>query len=99
MSGSDEGRWDQHATYDDMKLLISDNSPYLFDFDAPTVPAYERRCPVTGRLLWTVWCKHCERWHWPGEGHREAHYQDSRSPYEATGYNLAHAGGDDGTTE
>ena len=65
--------------------------PYFLDLDAPTVPAYERRYPVTDRLLWTVWCKHCERWHWhgPGEGHWEAHCQDSRNPYEITEYNLA----------
>ena len=70
MFRSAEDTWDQPATYNDMKLLISGSLLYFLDLDAPTVPAYERRYPVTDRLLWTVWCKHCERWHWhgPGEG-------------------------------
>ena len=41
-----------------------------------------------------MWCKHCKKWHRHGaaEGHREAHCNDSASPYWKTGYNLAYAG-------
>ena len=69
-----------------MKVPISDCR--VIDLDAPTLPAYEARiavprCGSSGR-----------KWHRHGaaEGHREAHCQDSRSPYWKTGYNLAYAG-------
>ncbi len=53
--------------------------------DAPTLPPEE----LISR--WRVWCRHCEAWyfHGPAEGHREAHCQDSSSPYWRSGYNLA----------
>ena len=72
------------------KIIISELPPYFFDLDAPTLPAVPDECPVTGRPLWRVWCTYCGVYHWhgPGEGHREAHCHDPRSPYERTGYNL-----------
>ena len=70
-----------------MKSVVSDAPPYFIDVSAPVSGAL----PVTvdGRVLWRVWCKHCERYHYhgPGEGHREAHCQ-TLTPYSATGYNL-----------
>ena len=86
-----------------MKVPISEYA--LIDLDAPVLAAYE--ASIKGSVRWLVWCKHCGEWHGhgPTEGHREAHCQDSRSPYWKTGYNLAYAGkwqklprGNDGTT-
>jgi hypothetical protein len=72
-----------------MKVPISDCQ--LIDFDAPVLPAYETL--LDGSTYWVVWCKHCKKWHrhGPAEGHREAHCNDSASPYWKTGYNLAYA--------
>jgi hypothetical protein len=49
---------------------------------------------MDGSRYWLVWCKYCRKWHrhGPAEGHREAHCNDSESPYWSTGYNLAWAG-------
>ncbi len=73
-----------------MKVPISEFD--VIDLDAPVLPAYE--VVVKGAVRWIVWCKHCKNWHEHGpiEGHREAHCQDSRSPYWKHGYNLAYAG-------
>jgi hypothetical protein len=73
-----------------MKVPISENE--VVDLEAPVLPAYES--VVTGVAHWLVWCKYCKTWHSHGavEGHREAHCQDSNSPYWRTGYNLAFAG-------
>ena len=73
-----------------MKVPISDFS--VIDLDAPVLPAYE--AVVNGSTYWVVWCRHCRKWHrhGPAEGHREAHCQDSSSPYWKHGYNLALAG-------
>jgi hypothetical protein len=73
-----------------MKIPI--NECAVIDLGAPVLPAYEA---VVGRTVcWLVWCEHCREWHehGPAEGHREAHCQDSSSPYWTTGYNLAYAG-------
>ena len=72
-----------------MKVPISDTA--VIDLDAPVLPAYKARI---GTVRWLVWCKHCQVWHQhgPAEGHREAHCNDSASPYWRTGYNLAYAG-------
>ena len=73
-----------------MKVPISECA--LIDLDAPTLPAYEVKSKAD--VHWVVWCKHCRMWHRHGaaEGHREAHCEDSSSPYWKTGYNLAYAG-------
>ncbi len=73
-----------------MKVPISESA--LIDLDAPVLPAYE--ILVDGVQHWMVWCKHCRTWHRHGaaEGHREAHCEDSSSPYWKQGYNLAFAG-------
>ena len=73
-----------------MKVPISEFN--LIDLDAPVLPAYEAE--IGGSTHWLVWCKHCNKWHRHGaaEGHREAHCNDSSSPYWKTGYNLAYAG-------
>ena len=73
-----------------MKVPISESA--LIDLEAPVLPAYE--VLVDGVTHWVVWCRHCSEWHrhGPAEGHREAHCQDSRSPYWKRGYNLAFAG-------
>lgn len=73
-----------------MKVPISASA--LIDLDAPVLPAYE--AVIKGSLRWLVWCKHCREWHThgPAEGHREAHCNDSNSPYVKRGYNLAYAG-------
>jgi hypothetical protein len=73
-----------------MKVPISENE--VVDLEAPVLPAYE--AVVRGATRGVVWCKYCEKWHSHGaaEGHREAHCQDSNSPYWRTGYNLAFAG-------
>jgi hypothetical protein len=70
-----------------MKVPISEFD--VIDLDAPVLSAYE--VVVNGAVRWIVWCKHCMDWHnhGPAEGHREAHCQDSRSPYWKQGYNLA----------
>jgi hypothetical protein len=73
-----------------MKVPISDY--HLVDLDAPVLAAYEA---VIGDVTcWIVWCRHCGKWHRHGaaEGHREAHCDDSASPYWQTGYNLAYVG-------
>ncbi len=46
---------------------------------------------VDGVTKYSVWCKHCQVWHFHGpmEGHRIAHCTDRASPYWKTGYNLA----------
>ena len=64
----------------------------LIDIDAPMLAAYE--VVTLGVKRWMVRCNHCERWHRPGaaEGHREAHCNDSVSPYWKTGCNLVYAG-------
>jgi len=71
-----------------MKIVISDTPPYFIAPDAPVLGAVP--VPVDGRVLWRVWCKHCERHHYhgPGAGHREAHCQ-TPMPYSDSGYNLA----------
>ncbi len=73
-----------------MKVPISDYA--VINLDAPVLPAYE--CFVSGSVYWLVWCKHCSKWHrhGPAEGHREAHCNDSESPYWRVGYNLAYVG-------
>ena len=76
------------------KIVISETPPYFLDLDAPTLGAKE--VEEHGVKVWLVWCKHCVRWHahGPGEGHRVAHCK-RRTPYTATGYNLALATRDD----
>ena len=72
-----------------MKVPISD---YLcLDLDAPVLPA--EQVEVDGRILWRVWYKHCEEYHYhgPAPGHRIAHCQRPGSPYDECGYNLARA--------
>ena len=66
---------------------------HLHDTDAPTLPAYDMTDSM-GRVLWGVWCCRCEAWHWHGAqpGHRIAHCRVPGSPYEASGYNIEHAG-------
>jgi hypothetical protein len=73
-----------------MKVPISDHD--RIDLDTPVLPAYE--AVIKGVTRWLVWCKHCRIWHRHGaaEGHREAHCQDSSSPYWKSGYNLAFGG-------
>lgn len=73
-----------------MKVPISEC--HFIDLDAPTLPAYQAR--IRGVTHWVVWCKHRRKWHRHGaaEGHREAHCQDTGSPYWKQGYNLAYAG-------
>lgn len=73
-----------------MKVPIDDFA--VIDLDAPVLPAYDAR--IGGVVRWMVWCEHCRNWHRHGaaEGHREAHCQDSNSPYWRQGYNLAYAG-------
>ena len=73
-----------------MRVPISDS--HAIDLDAPTLSAYE--AAINGVSCWVVWCKHCRKFHRHGaaEGHREAHCNDSTSPYWKTGYNLAYAG-------
>ena len=62
-----------------MKVPISDTA--VIDLEAPVLLAYRVRIGQTVR--WLAWCKHCQIWHQygPGEGHREAHCNDSASPY------------------
>jgi hypothetical protein len=62
-----------------MKVPI--NAVACIDFDAPTLPTEE--VVIGGVTRWRVWCRHCTSWHYHGlaEGHREAHCQDSSSPY------------------
>jgi len=71
-----------------VKVPISEH--FVIDLDAPTLAAHEH-LDGDGRVLWGVWCRHCQQQHWhgPGEGHRIAHCQDPASPYATTGYNLA----------
>ena len=73
-----------------MKVPISDYA--VLDLEAPVRPAYE--CSISGSVYWLVWCRYCGKWHrhGPAEGHREAHCNDSESPYWRVGYNLAYAG-------
>ena len=73
-----------------MKVPINDVN--CIDLDAPTLPAWEKI--IGGTTRWLVWCRYCKvsHHHGPGEGHREAHCNDPRSPYWKTGYNLALAG-------
>ena len=75
-----------------MKIVISDTPPYFLDLDAPTLPAHEHT-DDDSQVMWGVWCRHCDQWHWhgPGEGHRLAHCQKA-TPYQPAGYNLADAG-------
>ena len=77
-----------------MKVPISEFA--VIDLDAPVLPAYE--AGVEGVTHWVVWCKHCRKWHRHGaaEGHREAHCQDSSSPYWKQGYNLRMRGSGSG---
>ena len=73
-----------------MRVPISDC--HVIDLDAPTLSAYE--VVINGVSCWVIWCKHCRKLHRHGaaEGHREAHCDDSTSPYWKSGYNLAYAG-------
>jgi hypothetical protein len=73
-----------------MKVPINETA--VIDLEAPVLPAYD--AVIKGSIRWQVWCKYCACWHehGPGEGHREAHCNDSASPYWRTGYNLAYAG-------
>jgi hypothetical protein len=73
-----------------MKVPIDDYA--CIDLDAPVLPACETIS--NGSVRWLVWCDHCDVYHrhGPAEGHREAHCNDSASPYWNTGYNLALAG-------
>ena len=73
-----------------MKVPISEFE--IIDLDAPVLSAYE--AVINGSTHWLVWCRYCQKWHRHGaaEGHREAHCNDSNSPYWKTGYNLAFAG-------
>ena len=70
-----------------MKVPISQSA--LIDLDASVLPAYE--ISIKGA---TKWIEHCGQWHQhgPAEGHREAHCEDSGSPYWKRRYNLAFAG-------
>jgi hypothetical protein len=65
------------------------NQVACISLDASTLPAEE--IVVRGVTRWRVWCRYCRAWHYhgPAEGHREAHCQDSSSPYWRSGYNLA----------
>lgn len=62
----------------------------VLNLDAPTLPA-EAITDDDGHILWRVWCKHCNNWHFhgPGDGHRLAHCTDPASPYLKQGYNLS----------
>jgi hypothetical protein len=73
-----------------MKVPIAESA--VIDLEAPVLPAYETE--IEGVKRWMVWCKHCQRWHRHGaaEGHREAHCNDSASPYWKSGYNLVFGG-------
>ena len=73
-----------------MKVPIDKHA--VLNLEAPVLPAYE--ATIGGAIRWVAWCKHCRTWHkhGPAEGHREAHCQDSSSPYWKHGYNLAYAG-------
>lgn len=57
--------------------------------DAPVLGAVQRT--RGGRRRFYVYCPHCrvEHVHGPAEGHREAHGNDSSSPYWLSGYNVA----------
>ena len=70
-----------------MKVPI--NHVACINLDSPTLSAEE--VTIKGTTRWRIWCRHCEAWqyHGPAEGHREAHCQDSSSPYWGSGYNLA----------
>jgi len=63
------------------------------DLDVPVLPAESIRTKSGKR--WPGWCKHREVWHvhGGGDGHREAHCNDSSSPYWRSGYNLAESVG------
>ena len=58
----------------------------------PQLPAYPRDDGLTGLR---VWCGHCGRWHYHGDGygHRAAHCHRGGSPYRETGYVLTRPGG------
>jgi len=73
-----------------VKVPISEH--FVIDLDAPTLPAFAH-VDSDGRVLWSVWCSHCQQQHWhgPGEGHRIAHCQEPASLYDEKGYNLARA--------
>jgi hypothetical protein len=75
-----------------VKLPI--NRAACISLDAPTLATEEVQ--IGGVTRWRVWCRHCAAWHYhgPAEGHREAHCQDSSSPYWRSGYNLAVATND-----
>ena len=70
------------------------DAPVLPRPGRPTLAAKE--VEEDGVKVWLVWCKYCRRWHahGPGKGHRVAHCKP-RTPYTATGYNLALAGAED----
>ena len=69
-----------------MKVPISDNA--VIDLDAPVLSAY--RVQIKGTVRWFVWCKHCQVWykHGSGEGHRQAHRNDSVKAVLANGAQL-----------
>jgi hypothetical protein len=74
----------------DFSSMKTPINPHKFiDLDAPTLGA--EPVQTKGGKRWRVWCKHRNAWHihGPGDGHREARYFDSSSPYWKTGYNLA----------
>jgi hypothetical protein len=70
-----------------MKIAIPNG--FLIEPDAPVLTA--EAVKIKGRERWRVWCAHCNvhHLHGVGEGHREAHCNDTASPYWKRGYNLA----------
>lgn len=83
----------------DLRLAVSDTPPCFLNLDAPTLGAESVK--VDGVVMWRVWRKHCQEWHYhgPGEGHWEAHCANPNSPYRTSGYNLANPYAIDGDSE
>lgn len=69
-------------------MTVPISGDHLIDLDAPVLPAYEE--VIKGTTRWLVWCKHCQTWHrhGTGEGHREAHCNDSSQPVLEDGIQL-----------
>ena len=63
------------------QIVISTFPPDVLRLDAPTLTS--ERVKADGRVLWRVWCRCCEKWHYhgPALGHREAHCRDHHSGY------------------
>ncbi len=83
------GHWQNVARWNTRAVKVSISDYHCLDLDAPVLSAHE--VLVDGRVLWRVWCKHCDAYHYhgPAEGHRIAHCREPDSPYLDTGYNLA----------